>query len=136
MTTALVSRLKAQVERSSFLRFLISGGLNTVSTYAIYLVLLQVMGYRIAYTISYVFGIILAFFINRFFVFKAHRGWRSAVFFPLVYLAQYLVSLAVVWAWVEKLHLGETLAPLVAIAVTIPLTFILSRLVFGRETRR
>lgn len=125
-------RLRAMVAASSFVRFLISGGLNTAATYAVYLILLGAMGYKIAYTIAYVFGIALAFVINRLFVFQTHRGWRSMVLFPFVYLVQYLVSLAVIWTWVERLQLSPKLAPLIAIVITIPITFVLSRLVFGQ----
>jgi putative flippase GtrA len=128
-----VQKLRAAVAASSFLRFLISGGVNTVTTYAVYLALLQVTGYKLAYSIAYVFGIVLSFVINRFFVFQTHRGWRSMLLFPLVYLAQYVVSLGVVWAWVECFHLMKELAPLVAVVITIPLTFVLSRFVFGRR---
>lgn len=123
-------KLRARVASSSFLRFLISGGVNTAATYGIYLALLGSLGYRGAYTIAYVFGILLAFAINRLFVFRSHRGWRSMVLFPFVYVAQYLVSLMVIWVWVEHLHLSNKLAPLAAIALTVPLTFVLSRLVF------
>lgn len=128
-----MERLRVAVATSSFLRFLISGGVNTATTYALYLALIQVTGYKAAYTIAYVSGIMLAFVINRFFVFQAHRGWRSMLLFPFVYLAQYGVSLAVVWAWVERLHFMKELAPLVAIMITIPLTFVLSRFVFGHR---
>lgn len=127
-------RLRAAVAASSFLRFLISGGVNTCVTYAVYLALIQITDYKIGYTIAYVFGIVLAFMINRFFVFQSHRGWRSMVLFPFVYLTQYLVSLVVVWAWVERLHFFKELGPLAAIVITIPLTFALSRLVFGRRS--
>ena len=127
-----LGRLRALVAGSSFLRFLLSGGLNTLATYAVYLALLPIAGYKLAYTIAYVLGIVLAFVINRFFVFQSYRGWRSVVLFPLVYLAQYLVSLGVIWLWVERLQLPQELAPLVAIVITIPMTFALSRLIFGR----
>jgi len=133
MKPSLLARLRAMVATSSFLRFLISGGVNTAATYAVYLVLLQFIEYKVAYTIAYVFGIVLAFVINRLFVFRTHRGWRSMVLFPFVYLAQYLVSLGVVWVWVERLHLWKEAAPLVAIVITIPMTFVLSRFVFGRD---
>ncbi|MEO8779684.1 MAG: GtrA family protein [Rhodanobacter sp.] len=132
MSLTVLTRLRALIGASSFLRFLISGGINTAVTYAVYLGLLGVLGYKIAYSIAYVVGIVLAFLINRLFVFQTHRGWRSMVLFPFVYLAQYLVSLAVLWAWVEHLHMSSKLAPLIAIVITIPLTFVLSRLVFGR----
>ena len=135
MTDSIVPRMRRAVQASTFLRFLISGGANTAATYAVYLAMLLVVGYKTAYTIAYVFGILLAFVVNRLFVFQTHRGWQSAALFPLVYLAQYVVSLAVLWAWVEKLRLPEELAPLVAIIITIPLTYVLSRWVFGHHTK-
>jgi len=135
MMSPTISRIRSAVSGSSFLRFLISGGVNTAATYAAYLVLLKYTGYRVAYTTAYVFGIILAFFINRLFVFQTHRGWRSVALFPLVYLAQYLVSMAVVWIWVEELLLPKEVAPLIAIVVTVPLTFVLSRYVFGVKSK-
>lgn len=129
----MLQRVRNLVRKSSFVRFLISGGINTIATYAAYLALLQATSYKVAYTAAYVFGIVIAFFINRFFVFQTHRGWRSLVLFPFVYLAQYLVSLTVVFAWVEHLGFSAALAPLMAILVTVPLTFLLSSLVFGRR---
>jgi putative flippase GtrA len=132
MRRSLITRIRTTVAASSFLRFLISGGVNTAATYAVYLILLRFVDYKVAYTIAYVFGIALAFVINRLFVFRTHRGWRSMVMFPFVYLAQYLVSLGVVWAWVERMHLWKEVAPLIAIVITIPMTFLLSRVVFGR----
>ncbi|MBB3826551.1 GtrA family protein [Xanthomonas arboricola] len=134
MSMPMLRKARDLVSGSSFVRFLISGGINTVATYAAYLALLQATSYKVAYTVAYVFGIVIAFFINRLFVFRTHRGWRSLLMFPFVYLAQYLVSLAVVFAWVEHLGFSVALAPIVAILVTVPLTFLLSRFVFGRRT--
>lgn len=134
MNTWAIISIKGAVAKSSFLRFLISGGVNTATTFAAYLILLRITGYKTAYTLAYVFGIALAFAINRFFVFQTHRGWRSVVMFPFVYLIQYAASIAVVWLWVEKLGFPKEAAPLAAIALTIPLTFLLLRLVFGKRS--
>ena len=133
MSTLIIIQIKGAVAKSSFLRFLISGGINTAVTYTAYLSLLKIAGYKTAFTLAYVFGIALAFAINRLFVFQTHRGWRSVIMFPFVYLIQYLASISIVWLWVEKLYLPKEVAPLTAIVVTIPLTFVLSRLVFGRS---
>ncbi|SDG47232.1 Putative flippase GtrA (transmembrane translocase of bactoprenol-linked glucose) [Dyella sp. 333MFSha] len=135
MSSKRLLRIKHVVAKSRLLRFLISGGVNTAATYGVYLAGLQAMGYRAAYTVAYVFGIVLAFAINRTFVFQTHRGWRSVIMFPFVYLAQYLFSMAVVWMWIEKLHLPKEIAPLIAIVLSIPLTFTLSRFVFGDDRR-
>lgn len=135
MSSTLLARLRALVARSRFLRFLLSGGINTGATYAIYLALLHTFDYKAAYTIAYVTGILLSYALNRTFVFRSHRGWSSALLFPLVYVAQYLAGLATVWVWVSMLHFAQSLAPLIAILATIPITYILSRSVFTKQGR-
>ncbi|BFI96982.1 MAG: GtrA family protein [Rhodanobacter sp.] len=130
MSTTALSRLRTLVERSRFLRFLVSGGLNTAVTYIIYVALLQILEYRLAYTVAYVVGILLSYSLNRAFVFRSHRGWSSVLLFPFVYLAQYLVSLAIIWIWVGKLGLPKLLAPPVAVLISIPLTYLFSGFVF------
>jgi putative flippase GtrA len=96
---------------------------------------MQLLDYKTAYSAAYLAGVAIAFVVSRTFVFRTHNGWRSLALFPLVYIAQYGVSLAVVWAWVEVVRLPKVVAPLAAIAVTVPLTYLLSKVVF-RPTKR
>lgn len=117
----------------SFARFLVSGGANTALTYAAYLLLLNVFSYKVAYTTSYVTGILLAFVLNRYYVFKSHRGATSAIFLPLIYLIQYALSVVIIWAWVENFGFNVLLAPLISTLLTIPVTFTLSRLLFSQK---
>ena len=130
----MIRTLLRKLTQFSFMRFLMSGGFNTALTYAIYLLLLQVAGFEVSYSIAYGTGVFLAFLLNRFFVFKSHSGFKSLLFFPLVYVAQYLVSLAILWVWIEKLGLSAKLGPLVAIIITIPITYLLSKLIFTPST--
>lgn len=118
-----------------FVRFLLTGGLNTALTYFVYLILMSFLPYIWSYSISYVCGIFLSFMLSRFFVFKEHQGLKSALLFPFVYLAQYILGVVIVWLWVNKLLLSEYLAPLAAIALTLPLTFVLSKLVFVKSVK-
>lgn len=120
--------------RSSFFRFLISGGLNTVLTYALYLLLILFISYQWAYTIVYLLGICLAFVLNRAYVFKSNRGWFSLALFPLIYMLQYLLGISILWGLVERLGISQALAPPLVIVVTIPATYLLSRLVFLQQT--
>lgn len=116
-----------------FLRFIVSGGFNTVLTYAIYLALLNFLPYKKSYTISYVIGIVLAYLLNRFFVFRSHQGIRTAVIMPFIYLVQYVLALSILWIWVEVFHLDDHLAPLSAIILTLPVTFLFSKLAFQKR---
>lgn len=115
---------------SRFLRFIVSGGVNTAITYGIYLVLLQIITYQISYSIAYVSGIAVSYALNRSFVFRNHHGLRSILLFPLVYVAQYALGMLLLWLWVEMAGLSDKVAPLIVVAVTLPLTYVLSRFVF------
>lgn len=118
---------------NDFPRYLLSGGFNTLVTYGVYLLLLQALPYKTSYTIAYIGGIFLSYILNRYFVFKSDRGVKSLFLFPVVYLAQYLISLIIIWLWIEKLNLDERAAPILAIAITVPMTFILSKYIFSNE---
>lgn len=123
------------VAEFSFIKFLMSGGANTAITYFIYILLLNIFSYQESYTMAYVFGVVLAFVLGRFFVFNSHRGVRSFILFPLVYLVQYFVSMVILWVWIERLNYSDSVAPLVAILITVPITYVLSRFVFVKPSR-
>jgi putative flippase GtrA len=112
-----------------FTRFLISGGVNTALTYLVYLALVPLMAYTLAYSASYVAGIVIAYVINTRFVFQARMQARSALLYPLVYVAQYVAGVVLLALLVEVLGVDERIAPAAVIILTIPLTFILSRVI-------
>lgn len=115
-------------------RFLVAGGLNTGLSYLAYLLLLRVVSYRCAYSVSYVAGIFLSFVLNSLFVFRVPLRWRRLLPYPSVYLVQYLLGLGVVYAGVELLGWDERLMPVLVLAVTVPVSFVLTRWVLrGRE---
>lgn len=119
-------------EPARALRFLASGAFNTLLTYLLYLGALAFMSPGVAYTLVYALGIALAYALNRAFVFRSHAGWRSAVAMPLIYLLQYLLSLGIITVWV-RLGLPAALAPLPAIALSMPVTYLLTRASFVRR---
>ncbi len=114
--------------KAEAVRFLIVGGLNTALTYALYLALLPLLDYMVAYTATYVIGIGLAYLLNTRFVFRVRPSMRTALAFPLVYLAQYVVGVIVLNAAIGLFDMPKPYAMLAVIAVTVPLTFLLSRL--------
>ena len=113
-----------------FARFLLSGGLNTLVTYGIYLALLRFMSYRISYSLAFMIGIAIAYLLSRYFVFVMPSAGKRGILFPAIYLLQYLVGLLVVFLWVDILQLHVALAPLASLIITIPITFVLTRWVF------
>ena len=111
------------------IRFLITGATNTALGYLIYLAFLLVLPYTAAYSISYVIGIFVSYALNTAFVFKERWSWKRFAAFPLVYVVQYLLGLALLALLVEKAGVPKTLAPLVIVIIILPVTFFLSRFV-------
>ena len=110
-----------------FARFLFVGGANTALSYGIYLLLLLVIDYRIAYTIAYVAGLVSGYLMHARFVFDALLGARSLAAYLVTYAAMYLVSLFVLYVAVGRLGLPKPLGMVATLAVTVPMSFLLLR---------
>jgi putative flippase GtrA len=118
-----------------FLKFLFAGLINTGITYLIYLLCLQVFPYLLAYTISYISGIVVSYLLNSVFVFKTPLHWKKALQFPLVYLVQYFLGSLLISVYVEVLGIQPSIAALLNVIVLLPLSFILSRFILAKKTK-
>jgi len=113
------------------LRYLAAGGVNTLLSYLLYLGLLRLLDFRLAYVLAFAAGVLLSYGLLRHVVF-ARPGRRHALL--LVAAAQLLqlgLGLCVVQCWVVWLRAPAWLAPLAAIAVCVPLIFLLQRRIFN-----
>jgi putative flippase GtrA len=120
--------------RTQFLRFVIVGGVNTVATYLVYLAFLQIVDYRIAFTVSFVAGIFIAYALNSSVVFKTRWALSRLVSYPLVYLVQYGLSLGLLTLLVDALGIDRRLAPFISLVALLPVTFLLNRWFLTRHT--
>jgi putative flippase GtrA len=120
---SLIKRLLAD-ER---FRFLLVGGINTVVGYGLFVVLQlsvgEVIGYLGSLFISYAVGTVVAFILHRRFTFRV-QGNLVVDFlrFCSVYVVSLAINTAVLPLLVELVHLD----PLVAQALTIIITTVLS----------
>ena len=115
-----------------FARFVFVGAVNTAASYLIYLLLLAVADYRVAYTIAYVAGLGGGYLAHARFVFGAGPGARSAAGYLATYGAMYLASLLVLYVVVDRLAVPKALGMLAALALTVPVSFVLLRWGFRR----
>jgi putative flippase GtrA len=116
-------------------RFVLAGGLNAVACYAAYLGLLPLLGYAVAYSVTYFGGIFFAYYLSARLVFRRPLQWRHAVQYPLVYVLQYGLGITLTTALIEGLHLHAVYAPPLAIMITLPFTFWLARWIIKRDKR-
>lgn len=117
--------------RHSLSRFLLSGVCNTVASYLVYALLLQIMAYRWAYSGSFAFGVALAYGLQRYFVFGRSGGKFGPLWVLLIYLVQYALGIVLVTLWVKGFGLPQLLAPAFVIVLTLPWTYLANRRVFS-----
>ena len=110
-----------------FFRFVLVGGINWILTFGIYAMMLLILPYSVSYSIAYLAGIFISYYLNTRFVFKSNFSIRKAVKYPMVYLLQYIAGLVALYAMVDILHVNKLIASPLTIIITIPLTFAMSR---------
>lgn len=114
------------------LRFLAAGGFNTLAGYGLYLLLQLVLPYQLAYFLAFVAGVVGAYCLNTLFVFRTRLSWRTFLAYPVIYVAQYLVSAPLLAVLVEWLHVRSTIAPLIVSVVMVPVSYLLNKLMLTR----
>ena len=120
---------------AEFYRFLIVGGINTATTFLAYFAFNLVLPYLIAYSAAFVVALIVSYCLNTKWVFRTGVSLRSFAAFPLVYVAQYGISTVLLYYFVEFLGIAELLAPILAVILTVPMTFVTARYLLTRLQR-
>lgn len=113
--------------KSQLIRFLLGGGINTIVTYLLFLVLSSFMHHTAAYSIVYLLGIAFSYVINVRLVFRSAASVRTAVAYPLIYGVQYVYGLVVLSLLIDRIGLPREIAMLMVIGTSVPLTFLLTR---------
>jgi putative flippase GtrA len=116
-----------------FVRFLLTGGVNTVFGYSIYFVLLRITGHAIvALTLGTIIGVLFNFMSTGRVVFNATDPrllWR----FVLVYVATYVYN-AIGLIVLENRGMDPAIGALVLLPGAVAITWILNnRFVFNRH---
>ena len=117
--------------RGEFIRFLMVGGAKTALTYGIYLVLLYFINPYWAYIASFVASIYPSYLLNVKFTFRAEHSSGKLVSYPLVLVAQLLVSLAALHISLQA-GISDKLAPLFSVAISASVGFVMTRWVIGK----
>ncbi len=114
--------------------FVLCGGLNTGITYLLYLLLASMMHYQVAYLITYISGIALAYVLNLRFVFNAQSSLRKFACYPLIYVVQYLLGAGLMYLMLSVLNLPNTLAPLLVIVLLMPVSYYMNKKVLDSSS--
>ena len=108
-------------------RFGLVGLVNTATYLAVYLVLHLWVPYFVAHLLAYAVGIVVSFFLNSWYTYRTVPTVRKFLLYPLTQLTSLVLTTVGVTVLVEVVHMDERVAPFVAVALALPVTFLVSR---------
>lgn len=108
-------------------RFAVVGVINTAVYYLLYLILRTVIPYLAAHLVAIVIAMVGSFFMNCYWTFRTRPTLRKFALFPATNATNYVLTTIGVVVLVEWLDVDERIAPIIAAAAAIPITFVLSR---------
>ena len=113
---------------TEFTRFIFVGVVNTMSYYSIYLVLHNVFAlpYLLAHIVGFFISLNISFFLNCYVTYRIKPTLKKYLYFPLTQVVNMSVSTALIFIFVEFLHLNSNIAPFAAVLFTVPITFVVS----------
>jgi putative flippase GtrA len=113
---------------SKMTRFVGTGAVNTALTFVTYQLLLLVIPYWLAYTLSFAGGIVFAALVNARLVFEVRLRLGNGVRFAFFYVVSYLIGLALLSLLVAGVGIPAALAALIIIPIMLPINFFGSRI--------
>lgn len=117
------------------IRFIIVGFINTIHYYLWYLLLTELVSlyYLLGHIIAFVISMIGSFYLNSYFTYRSKPNLGKFVKFPLTYVVNIIISTSSLFVLREYLNMNNKVAPLIAAAIAIPFTFLVSRKILKSE---
>ncbi len=117
-----------KLEIREFITFAIVGVINTGTYYAFYLLGLKGIGlaYMIAHFSAVILSMIISFFLNSYVTYKVKPTLKKFLIYPVTQLVNIIVTAVLLYILVDGLHISSSIAPLGALVITVPVTFIVT----------
>ncbi|KAB2332145.1 GtrA family protein [Cytobacillus depressus] len=115
--------------KKEFLRFVIVGVVNTLHYYVLYMACLHILEfhYILSHTIGFLFSLIGSFLLNTMYTYKVKPTWSRFLRFPFTQAFNTIATAVLLFIFVDLFHISSSLAPIAAVFITVPMTFILTR---------
>ncbi|MCP3799681.1 GtrA family protein [Allokutzneria sp. A3M-2-11 16] len=110
-------------------RFAVVGAINTGVYYGLYLLLGQVAHYQVAHITAFLIAMVGSYFLSCYFTFKVRPTLRKFLLFPLSNATSFIVQTAGLYLLVDVIGMHEDHAPLITMAVSIPITYLVAKFV-------
>ncbi len=109
-----------------FIKFCISGLINSGLSYSIYALLLILdCNYLFATTISCIGGVLFGYSINSLFIFQQKLCYRTLLKYSLAYIISYFINLLLMFILVTLLKINEYSAPILCMGIMAGINYYL-----------
>ncbi|QTD43429.1 GtrA family protein [Sporosarcina sp. Te-1] len=111
-----------------FNKFALIGMVNTGVYYALYLAGLHLahVPYVAAHWLAVVMSMIGSFFLNCYVTYEVKPTWARFIRFPLTQAVNVAVTFILLFLLVEWFGINSSAAPIAALFVTVPITFVVT----------
>lgn len=121
---------------NQLIRFGLVGVLNTATYYASYLLFALVLPYLAAHVVAFAISMVGSYFLNCYFTFRVPPSLRTFLLFPMSNATNFLVQTVGLYLLVSAFGMDQRVAPLLAAAVAIPVTFLVTRFLLTGQLAR
>ncbi len=115
---------------SQLIRFVVVGGINTILTGALFVLLSLVLASTLAYTIAFLAGIAFAVVVTPRAVFRARPSYDQRVRYVVWYLTVFAFGFGLVYILKDRLELSSTVVAGITFVATASLSFLGARTLF------
>lgn len=115
------------------IRFLGVGAMNTFSYMLFFTILNTEYEYLAAHIAAFLLSGAISYFLTTMYTFETRVSWKTAMQFPLTFMPNLIFSTIGTWVLVKFDILNENIASITMMLIAIPLTFIISKLIFKKK---
>ncbi|WP_017548522.1 GtrA family protein [Salinicoccus carnicancri] len=120
--------MKRNEKSCEFIRFILTGLLNTVNYYVIYTLLLwSGLPYLLSHVTGFLSAFVISYFLNCHFVYRVRPTWPRFLKFPLTQVVNMGMQTLLLYIFVDTFGWNEIIAPLPVLIVTVPVTYTITR---------
>jgi putative flippase GtrA len=117
------------------MRFVALGAVNTLLTWLLFALLVIWLDHQPALLLSYLVGIVLAWYGNSRLVFRTRPGPLQTAVYPLIYLSTWLVNAGLLEWLIQVMELGPRIGQALALVFIVPLSYLLNATLLAGEQR-
>lgn len=112
-----------------FIKFGLVGGVNTLLTYIIYLMMCQFFSPTISIAVGYGITTIIGLIINKLWVFNNDSKFYTVIWkYYFVYISSWFLTVVITSVLTRYTNTNHVLIPLLTLSISIPFNFIFSKI--------